>query len=50
MPFKIHALYLETTEGEAVEIERATDFGSGYKEVGLAIADFAQINSNISKE
>ncbi len=46
-PFKIRGLYLETAEGAAVEIERATSFGSNYKEVGMAIADFAQVKSNL---
>ena len=50
LPFKMHGLYLETAKGEAVEIERLTLAGPSrhdLKEVGLAIASFADIKSNI---
>lgn len=46
--FRIHGLYLETVKGEAVEIERAANSGSNIEEVGLVIADFAQVKSSFA--
>ena len=44
----VRGLYLKTRKGEAVEIERAGEFGANIKELGSAIADFVQVKAFFS--
>ena len=47
-PLRIRGLYLKTAKGEAVELVRSGEFGTNIRELGLAIADFAQIKGYFS--